>query len=75
MKALSPPTVSGFTKQQVSFSIYLQSDVKHHRGHQVDIRESDSQPPCEIKKYQQSPRQAFGEHPVRPPSGAREPEH
>uniref|UniRef100_A0A3Q3NFK6 Uncharacterized protein n=1 Tax=Mastacembelus armatus TaxID=205130 RepID=A0A3Q3NFK6_9TELE len=45
--------------------LYLQSDIKHHRGDEVDIR----------KSYSQSPRQAFGKHPVRPTSGARKPEH
>uniref|UniRef100_A0A3Q2PIM8 Uncharacterized protein n=1 Tax=Fundulus heteroclitus TaxID=8078 RepID=A0A3Q2PIM8_FUNHE len=54
---------------------YLESDIKHHRSDEVNVRESDSQPPCQIKKYQQSPRQAFAKHSVGPTSGAREPEH
>lgn len=54
---------------------YLQSDVEHHRGDEVDVGESDSQSPCEIKKYQQSPCQAFAKHPVSPTRRAGEAEH
>uniref|UniRef100_A0A665US47 Uncharacterized protein n=1 Tax=Echeneis naucrates TaxID=173247 RepID=A0A665US47_ECHNA len=51
------------------------SDIKHHRRDEVYIRESNSQSPCEIKKYQQSPGQAFGKHSVGPTGRARKPEH
>ena len=38
---------------------HLQSHVEHHRSNKVKIRKSDSKSPCQIKKYQQSPRQPF----------------
>lgn len=59
----------------VDFDVDLQSDIKHHRSHKVDIWESDSQSPCKIKKYQQSPGQSFGKYSVGPTSGARKPDH
>ena len=38
---------------------HLQSHVEHHGRNKIEIRKSDSESPCQIKKYQQSPRQPF----------------
>uniref|UniRef100_A0A667ZSS0 Uncharacterized protein n=1 Tax=Myripristis murdjan TaxID=586833 RepID=A0A667ZSS0_9TELE len=57
----------------VIFVLAVQEDAEERD--EVDVRKSDSQSPCEIEKYQQSPRQAFGKHSVGPTGGPREPEH
>lgn len=69
------PTQSYSTPDEgsVDFDVDLQSHVEHHRRDEVDVREPDSQAPCEIKKYQQSPRQPFGKHSIGPTGGSRKP--
>uniref|UniRef100_A0A671MN34 Uncharacterized protein n=1 Tax=Sinocyclocheilus anshuiensis TaxID=1608454 RepID=A0A671MN34_9TELE len=44
---------------------HLQSHVKHHRGDNIEVRESDSESPGEIKEDEQSPAEPFRKHPVR----------
>uniref|UniRef100_A0A8B9GYK4 Uncharacterized protein n=1 Tax=Astyanax mexicanus TaxID=7994 RepID=A0A8B9GYK4_ASTMX len=58
----------------VGLCFYLQANIKHHRGDEVEVGEPDPEPPGQVEEYEQGSGESFREQSVGSARGAREPQ-